>query len=120
MLTASDLAFMRATQDEALPDTCTIQQKTLTSDGMGGYTEGWTDRATDVACRLAPATYRPGEQVIAEQQVGSSLWQLTLPAGQVIEASDRVVVAGVTYEVVGVHSGGAWETAKRALLIRLE
>ncbi len=95
MLTASDLAFMKATQNKALPNTCTIQRRTLTSDGMGGYIESWSDLATGVPCRIASIVYyRPNEWVIAEQQVGTTFWQLTMPAGQEIAAKDRVLVAG--------------------------
>lgn len=120
MLTAAELAVLREVQEEAMPDTCTIQRRSLQSDGMGGYTESWSDLATGVRCRIASARYRPEERAIAEQVRGKTLWMLTLPAGQDITARDRVIVSGVAYEVVGLLTGGAWETARRVLLQRVD
>jgi len=118
VLTANDLAAIRQAQEQAMPDSCTIQRRTLTSDGMGGYTESWSDLATGVKCRLSPvrSISQLAERVVAEQFVGRTLWQLTLPAGQDVSHDDRVVVGATTYEVMSVNSGGAWEVARRVLL----
>lgn len=119
-LSANDLTAIKATQNDALPDTCTISRRTLASDGMGGYTETWASLATGVACRLAAALYRPEERSVAEKFAGQTLWTLTLPAGQAITSQDRVVIGSTTYEVVGILSAGqTWETARRALLVKV-
>jgi len=119
MLSASDLAAMREAQDAALPDTCTIRRKTLVSDGMGGYTETWSDLATGVKCRIATSRYRPEEAAIAEKFTGRTLWMLTLPAGTDVTNEDRVVLSGTTYEVVGVLSAGSWEMCRRVLVVEV-
>ena len=121
MLTAAEIAAMQATQSVALPDTCTIKRRTLTSDGAGGYTESWSDQATGVACRIAPIrSLSDAEAAVGGALQGKSVWQLTLPAGQDIQHTDRVVVGGATYEVVSLGSEGAWETATRAIVVRLD
>ncbi len=117
MLTTAEIAAMQATQSAALPDTCTIKTRTLAPDGLGGYTESWTDRASNVACRLTPEA-DPTEDVVADRFRGRALWTLTLPNGQDISHDDRVVVGSDTYEVAGVREGGAWRTATRVVVAR--
>lgn len=122
MLTATELANMRAAQIAALPGTCTISAKTETSDGMGGRTESWSTVASGVACRLSPmqAMGADVEAVVMEHFQGRSLWQLTIPVTQAISHNNRVTVAGTTYEVVQVRDGGQWETARRVILARVD
>ena len=119
MLTTAELTAIKAVQDQAMPDTCTISRKSLTSDGMGGYTETWSDLATGVSCRLASARYRPEEAAIADKFAGRTLWMLTLPAGTDITNEDRVVISSTTYEVAGMLSAGSWKTALRVLVVEV-
>lgn len=119
MLTAAEITAMQDTQKAALPDTCTIKTRTLTPDGLGGYAETWTDRASNVACRLTPEA-DPTEDVVADRFRGRALWTLTLADGQAISHDDRVVVGSDTYEVAGVREGGAWRTATRLIVARCE
>jgi len=121
VLTAAEIAAMQDTQEAALPDTCTIKSCTLSSDSAGGYTESWSDKATGVACRIAPIrSLSDAEAAVGGALQGKSVWQLTLPAGQDIQHTDRVVVGSATYEVVSLGSEGAWETATRAIVVRLD
>ncbi len=99
MLTASELSAMRSTLDASLPDTATVQRKTLTSDGAGGYTESWSTVAT-VACRVSPSGHSPEERVIAERLASMSIWMLTLPALTDVWPADRIVVGSRIFEVV--------------------
>jgi len=119
VLTAAEITAMQDTQNAALPDTCTIKTRTLTPDGLGGYAETWTDRASNVACRLTPMA-DPTEAVVADRFRGRALWILTLPSGQVITHEDRVVVGSDTYEVAGVREGGNWRTATRVIVARCD
>ena len=119
MLTAAEIAAMQDTQETALPDTCTIKSCTLAPDGLGGYTETWTDLASNVACRLTPMA-DPTEAIVADRFRGRALWTLTLAEGQAISHDDRVVVGSDTYEVAGVREGGNWRTATRVIVARCE
>jgi head-tail adaptor len=118
LLSATDLAAMKATQALALPSTCTIERRSLVADTLGGYTETWATLASGVACRLS-AMSAPSEVVVAERWAGRAMYQLTVPAGQDVTADDRVVVGSVTYEVAGLNSAGAWETARRVIVARV-
>ncbi len=92
---------MRSTLNGSLPDTATVQRKTLTSDGAGGYTESWGTVAT-VACRVSPGGQLTQERVIAESLAATSIWTLTLPALTDVRPLDRILVGSRTFEVAGV------------------
>lgn len=112
MLTAADLASMRAVLEQSLPGTAVIQSGTLASDNGGGYTETFTAAGT-VACRIAPVVNRGG----AEGETGGRIeadaqYVITLPAETTIETDDRIVADGVTYNVVAVRDR-SWEVSRR-------
>lgn len=118
MLSAADLAAMRATLTECLPDIAEVQRLTRVSDGMGGFTETWATVAT-VPCRLAPSGNTPVEQVVAERVTDRVLWTITLPAQTDVTATDRVVVGARTFEVVGVLSPRSNELCTRLVAVEV-
>ena len=102
MLSATEIATMRAALDASLPDSATVKRRTLTSDGAGGFTESWATQAT-VACRLAPSGLSPAERVISDKVTATSTWTITMPALTDVGVADRIVIGGSrTFEVVGV------------------
>lgn len=109
MLTATDLASMRATAERALPGTAVIQWGTLTSDGGGGWTEGFVASGT-VACRVAPIS--GSEREVGDRVSAESQYVITLPAETSVETDDRIVVSGVTYNVTAVRDR-SWEVTRR-------
>jgi len=58
-------------------------------------------------------------QVLAERLGVLQLWRITLPAATVIAHANRIVVAGVTYQVVEDPLRGSYETATRVLCQRV-
>lgn len=111
MLTETDLAILRAAQEAAMPDTCTVQRLTLEDDGYGGQTEEWDDVAS-YACRLAPVA-DPKELLLAGQTVQVADWMATLPHNADVRAADRITIGTRVLEVVGVVQGSSWQTALR-------
>ena len=120
-LSTSELASLRTAAESWLTETCAIQEKTLTSDNMGGYTETWATvtGCGSVACRLAPMQSRDGETVDGAQLRSISDWVLTLHWDQALTAANRVVHGGLTYEVTRVEDAHTNRTAKRAYLKRV-
>ena len=55
-LSTLEIARLRSEQGDYLPDTCTLQTLSRTSDSQGGWTETWSNTYTSVPCRLAPLT----------------------------------------------------------------
>lgn len=114
MLSAAELAAMRAIQLQALPDTAIIQRYTSVSDGMGGYDQVWAAVGT-VAARLYPQSVRSmaettsgGSQVISETR-----WFITLPHGTQVTAADRLKIGNRTWEIYQVNNTQSWQTAVR-------
>jgi SPP1 family predicted phage head-tail adaptor len=118
-LSALELAQLRADHEDYMPDTCTIQTKTVAIGAAGGWTETWTDTAT-VDCRLAPTMHGLGEIINAAQLASLTSWVLTVHHDQAISAEQRVVVGGDTYEVERVEDDHSHRTARRAYLRRLD
>lgn len=115
MLTSSEIARMRATAQRAMPGSAIIQGGTLTSDGGGGWTEGFTAAGT-VACRVAPIA--GSEREVGDRIVADSQYIITLPAATAVETDDRIVVSGVTYNVTAVRDR-SWEVTRRVEVRRV-
>ena len=116
-LSAAELAGFRATQDENLPDTCTISRATLVADGMGGFTETWATVAT-VACRLGVAGTRPNEVESSEQLRNVADFVFTFPRGTSVLNGDRIVMGIRTFDVVKAQDH-SWQTAMRAQVVEV-
>jgi len=109
MLTAAELASMRATAAAALPGTCSVQRSTRTPDGMGGYSDDF-DEVASVACRIAPLGSGGQEAIIAQKLEGVSLCRVIVPQGTDVQESDRLLADGRLFEVVGTLAR-TWESA---------
>ena len=112
MLSAGELAAMRATQAEALPGTAVISRNTPTSDGMGGWTDAWAAVGT-VDCRVSPSG-SGAESLIAERITDADAWNITLPYNTDVTAKDRIAIGARRFEVVTVLPK-SWETARRVV-----
>lgn len=111
---ATDLAFMRATQSEALPGTAIIQGTVNLSDGQGGYYETWQNVGT-VPARLYPRNNRSYQESASggAQLISMTTWWVTMPWDTVVDARNRVSMAGRTWEIVSVNNDEDWRTAIR-------
>ena len=121
MLPAIELADLRAEQELALPDTCTLQTPTETNT-KGSWVLTYANTYTNVACRLAQALNKQA----VEREIGAELAAvtdhiLTIPYGQAIGPTYRVVHSGVTYEVVVCpNQDSSWRTVRRVYLKRVQ
>lgn len=107
---------MRDVQERAMPGTVVIERYALTADGMGGYAEAWTAVGT-VTGRVYPMVRRGmSETINGGQVISESMWFATLPTGTVIDARDRIVYEGRSWEVVRVNNDEMWQTAVRCEL----
>jgi hypothetical protein len=117
MISAAFLATMRAVQNRALPGTCTRTRTALVSDSMGGQKAGTASTAS-YACRLStrgvPSQYQAMGAVLGQQ-----LWVVTLPYSADVIAEDALTIGSQSMRVLGIASGGAWETATRAVCVEV-
>lgn len=115
MLTASELSQMRADALKALPDTATIKTPTETANGRGGLTASYSG-STTAPSRLAFDTGgEPGatDQRIADGVNAPQLFIVTLPQDAPVTEKDRLVINGVTYEIVSATPARSYEVTKR-------
>lgn len=85
-----------------LRERVTIQQRTLTSDGMGGESESWSTLAT-VWASVTPRTGNREALVVAENQIQSrSVYDLHIRYRADVAVTMRVVWRGNTLEIENV------------------
>lgn len=119
MLSASDLAAMKATMIESLPDSCTLVVDTYVSDGAGGHTTTPSAGVT-VACRVSPLRLTRSSANAEVEEVGriieQSLWLITMPYGTTVSPAHRIThdQGGRTFEVVEVLSPRSYGVDTRA------
>lgn len=114
MFSQAELAAMRATAAQALPDTATIKRPARTVDAAGGTAETLTTVANGVACRVARE--KPREVAQGGTQVVLAEWVVSFPFDTEIESGDLIEVAGRTLRVVGLFAG-SWRSVERVLCV---
>lgn len=99
-----------------MPGTVVIERYTLTANGAGGYSETWAAVGT-VTGRVYPQISRSSDETIGGAQVISDTsWFATLPVGTDVDARDRILYDGRTFEVLRVNNSEMWQTAVRCEL----
>lgn len=117
MLTSADLTWMKAAQNDALPDSGTITRPTSAADGAGGSTAS-TESLGPYDCRRAPANMG-SEELAAYGIVATQAYIVTWAADRDVKVTDQVTIDGDTLEVKAVLDAGAWETARRTLCVEV-
>lgn len=94
---------MRAEATAALPDTAAVWRLSASSDGRGGWVQAYALSASAVPCRLAATAGRnDAEQVIANRLGTNAPYVVTLAHDVDVRQTDRLVINGLTLEVVFV------------------
>jgi hypothetical protein len=121
LLDADDVAYMRATQDEAMPTTAVLRRQAgVVSDGMGGTTSG-SGAPTPIMVRLNMANDKSSggdvPQNLAQKYAATDLVLIhvdpTDPAlnGLPLATQDRITVGTTVYVVVSEGWSSTWTTA---------
>jgi len=120
ILPTDEIAAMQSTQNDALPDTCTIQTRSIVNT-KGSVAESYTNTYTNVACRLGATNYKQAEREIGAALASMTDYVLTVKNDQVVSPQDRIVHSSVTYEVLAVvNDKASWLFARRAYLKRTQ
>lgn len=113
MLTADQIAAMRACSGSALPDECVVLRPDHSPDGAGGHSTAWGTAHTG-PCRVDPVEMRtPLERALAERPSPVQDWMVTLEHDADVEPEDRIVVGQRTFDVIMV-SRRSWMLDTRA------
>lgn len=99
-----DNTFLTNETALTLDSLCTIQRRVRVVNGIGGFTETYTNRATGVHC--AVNVHKQGiEGETGGQLGGETAYVIHLPPGQTVTVSDLiVVVGGDTHEVTDIET----------------
>ena len=121
MLSAAELASLRATVEASLPDTAAIHRPNRVSDGQGEYKEGTpaTIAVATVKCRVSPAGKSAEERIIADRLGQAMAWAITVPPETDVKRTDRVIVNGRTFEVAQILGPRSYEVSRRVVAIEL-
>lgn len=117
-LTSAELAQCRTVANQFLAGTAVLQTMGTVSDGQGGYTETWTAAST-VGGRVAFELLRGGELERAGRLASTGNWVLTVAANTSVNATDRVVYNGGTFEVSEVLTMVPYEVSRRVRLLKI-
>lgn len=119
MLSTPDIAAMRSTISDSLPDTAAIGRYTATPDGAGGVSVSYPVAAADaaVACRISPVStsLRMTELLVAEREISESNWVVTFGYDVSMSEKDRLTIGAFTYEVAAVFAQSSWSIDVRVL-----
>lgn len=112
MLTATEVAAIRAEANRWLPSIARRHTRTEVSDGAGGFGSGYVAAAATVAARVAPVA--GGERADQGSAVNDRTTHIvTLPAGTTVEEPDRLDIDGTMYEVTLVRKRPGLEMVRR-------
>lgn len=107
MISAGELASIKAESLRAMPDTATILRNTPARTS-GGSTPGYASVGT-TRCRLSASVLGGGnEQVAAGQLVSVMGYTLVVPPGTNIKNSDRIQVGSSVFEVISGKTDASW------------
>jgi hypothetical protein len=113
---AAELAALRAALLSALQDTCTVSRNTTSANGAGGQSAAWTTVFADLPCHLESEMRRGFESSLGDRQEFVTKFRMHVPAETDIRIADRVLHAGVTYDVVDLEAPLSQEPLRSALL----
>jgi hypothetical protein len=116
LLSAAEIADLRAEVAGLLCDSYAVQRPTAVSDGLGGRTVTVATSSTG-ACRLDQYQSGAGaEQVLAERLDTITPTTILLPWDADVTPADRLLINGTrTFEVAAVETDGAQALARIAI-----
>lgn len=103
-LSTAELTQMQTdAQGVILDQTCTIQRRSIASDGMGHSSESWPAVHSNVACHLALPT-GSYMQNLADRLSELTTWVVSFPVGTDVLIGDRLIVGSDTLTVQAVYN----------------
>lgn len=112
MITSSDLAWMRSTEELAMTSTAIIKSPQYTNGAFGSVIESYVATGT-VACDIWPIARNDREKSSGNQELSKGEFYISVPYSTTITVEDRLKIDNVTYEVTFVPVGQSWLTNLR-------
>lgn len=118
-ITPEDLAYMRTTQEGALPQEGTNRKATRTRDATGAWSTAYGAASAAIDCRLGLPTDTELRRDLGDRWEADPRWVLTVPATADVDVGDRfTVTGGPVVDVIGrLSDSESWETARRLAVV---
>jgi hypothetical protein len=116
-LTAVEIAYMRAVQTAALPDTCIIYRPAFTATDAGGERATTPTTVGTEACAVDVLS-RESERILSGRYASLPQYLVVLAYDTDALVGDYIVYSSERYELVGKLEDGAWKTAARFAAVR--
>ena len=116
ILTAEQLAAMKAVQNLNLPETAYVQALVRTSDGEGGFTEAWTTSVTTTA-RIGEPKGELERDIAGKIAVGMA-YVITLPSETVLDLTNQIQISGINHIIHWTNKDKSQKTALRVIVTR--
>ena len=116
MLSTEQLAYIRDTLEQLMPDTCNILSVSYSSNGQGGLLETWGTATAN--CRLDAIPLKGGETAAGGAIQPFKSYILTLPYDTTITEANRIEIGVYTFAVKSVDPAKSWAATRRAMLER--
>ena len=116
-LTAADLAYMRNTVAQTLTDTAVVYRWTFATDSAGGDESTWA--AVGTVSAFVPPGGKQAEVEIGGKVTMRQVFRVYVSHGSTVNATDRLVVGGNTYEVVSHDDGQTSQAVIRCDCVRV-
>ncbi len=113
LVSAGNLAKMKAVQESNLPETAYIQRVTVTN-GADGWSDAWNTVST-VNARLGEPKGEMEKSIASTITVGK-VYVITLPVGTDVLDTDQVQISGINYRVHWTNKNKSHATALRVIV----
>lgn len=105
-LDAEDLLALQESARAQMVDTCAVERKTVSSDGLGGVTESWFTHLTTVYRLVKNRRWR--EAVSGARQQSVTVWEAEFPVRTDVQPQDRVRPNGLFRVSLARATGGTF------------
>jgi head-tail adaptor len=117
MLTSGEIKGMRATAEEAMPNTAQVVRVATGADGMGGTT---TTESVVGSYRARLGSVSEEDQDIYADKLGGKVgFIISLPARTDVQVRDRIRFDGRQFEVLAAPDRADWELTRRAVVVEV-
>lgn len=104
MISAAEIASLRAAATAALSGVCNVRRLVRTRQPNGSWKDVPTDVYTAVPCMMVPTGQTPQEQAIMQREATRGFSTFKLEGIRNVFSNDTIVYEGKEYPVAGVHN----------------
>lgn len=112
MLSSSELAWMIATENQAMSSTAIIKSPQYSSGAFGSVLESYVTTGT-VACDIWPISRFDREKSSGNQELSKGEFYVSVPYNTSVTVTDQLVIDNITYQVTFVPLAQSWLTNLR-------